>query len=167
MSTANFCLQPDDRERPFASGKLMLRIDKEGTWFYNNLPIINRAIYLFFNQHLTRDEQGSYIIRIGKETSPLFVEDTPFVVMRVDYIPSDNKESFMVRLNDETVEELDLQTLSIGKDNVPYCAVKQDRFPARFLRPAYYQLCEHIQAEGEDLFYIMLNGYKKYLCPPS
>jgi len=146
----------------------MLRIDKEGNWFYNDLPIINRNIYLFFNQHLTRDEHGAYIVCVGNETSRLFVEDTPFVVMSLDYMQAGSREAFFsMRLNDETIEELDLESLYIGKDNVPYCTVKQGRFPARFLRPAYYQLCEHIQPEGEDSFYIMLNSNKKYLYPPS
>ena len=29
-----------------------LVIDKEGTWLYNGQPIVNKAIYLFFNQNL-------------------------------------------------------------------------------------------------------------------
>lgn len=149
-------------------GQCLLRIDKEGNWFYNDLPIINKAIHLFFNQHLTRDESGAYIVRIGKETSRLFVEDTPFVVTSIDYIQTKAPEDFFnIRLNDETIEKLALDTLYIGKNNIPYCRVKEGLFPARFLRAAYYQLAQHVQQEGEDGFYIMLNGRKQYLYLPS
>jgi hypothetical protein len=149
-------------------GQCLLRIDKEGNWFYNKLPIINKAIYLFFNQHLTQDESGAYIIRIGNETSRLFVEDTPFVVTGVDYIQTKAPEDYFdIRLNDETIEKLDLQTLYIGKNNIPYCRVKGGTFPARFLRSAYYQLSQHVQQEGEEGFYIMLNGRKQHLYLPS
>jgi hypothetical protein len=59
-----------------------LVIDKEGTWLYNGQPIVNRAIYLFFNQNLEQAPDGAFQVRVGKEVSPVAVEDTPFVVTR-------------------------------------------------------------------------------------
>ena len=89
------------------------------------------------------------------------MEDTPFVV--TDVVLIEQRESFFnIQLNDETEEPLDLDSLSVGKDNVLYCAVKSGKFKARFLRPSYYRLTEHMLQEGEDRFYIPLNG-KKYL----
>ena len=35
-----------------------LVIDKEGTWLYNGQPIVNKAIYLFFNQNLEYSPAG-------------------------------------------------------------------------------------------------------------
>jgi len=139
-----------------------LVIDKEGTWLYNGQPIVNRAIYLFFNQNLEHRPDGGYQVRVGDEVSPVAVEDTPFVVTDVELV--EPAESFFkIQLNDETEEVLDLETLSVGKENVLYCAVKDGKFRARFLRPSYYRLTEHMQQEGNDRFYIPLNGKKFYI----
>jgi hypothetical protein len=142
-----------------------LVIDKEGTWLYNGQPIVNKAIYLFFNQNLEYSPAGGYQVRVGAEVSPVAVEDTPFVVTDVVLVsvPQQGEGFFKVQLNDETAEELNLGSLSVGKDNVLYCAVKNGRFKARFLRPSYYRLTEHMLQEGEDRFYIPLNGRKFYI----
>ena len=144
-----------------------LVIDKEGTWLYNGLPIVNKAIYLFFNQNLEYSQAGGYQVRVGAEASPVAVEDTPFVVMDVVLVsvPQQGEAFFKIFLNDETEEELNLESLSVGKDNVLYCAVKDGKFRARFLRPSYYRLTEHMLQEGEDRFYIPLNGRKFFLDP--
>ena len=44
-----------------------LVIDKEGTWLYNGQPIVNKAIYLFFNQNLEYSPAGGYQVRVGAE----------------------------------------------------------------------------------------------------
>ena len=147
-----------------------LVIDKEGTWLYNGLPIVNKAIYLFFNQNLEYNQAGDgYQLRVGAEVSPVAVEDTPFVVMDVVLVsvPQQGEAFFKIFLNDETEEELNLESLSVGKDNVLYCAVKSGKFKARFLRPSYYRLTEHMLQEGEDRFYIPLNGRKFFLDPST
>jgi hypothetical protein len=145
--------------------KFILKIDKEGNWFYNDLPIINKKIYLFFNQHIEKDSKAGYILRVENETCQLVVEDTPYVVAGIAFVDSDPEkgEYFRIRLNDETEEELDMESFFIGKDNVPYCRVKNGEFPARFLRAPYYCLAEHIHQETEDRFYILLNRKKFYI----
>ena len=142
-----------------------LMIDKEGTWLYNGQPIVNRAIYLFFNQNLEHSPAGGYQVRVGEEVSPVAVEDTPFVVTDVVLVSGpEQKESFFnIQLNDETEEPLDLESLSVGKDNVLYGRVRSGRFPARFSRPAYYQMAEWIQEDpvtGE--FFLEINDER---CP--
>jgi uncharacterized protein len=138
-----------------------LMIEKDGTWRYNGQPIVNRAIYLFFNQSLEQTPDGGYQVRVGEEVSPVAVEDTPFVVTQVEL--REDAGAFVITLNDETEEGLQLETLAVGKDNVLYCAVKGGKFQARFLRPSYYQLTEHLQQDAEDRFYIYLNGKKYYI----
>ncbi len=91
----------------------------------------------------------------------LEVEDTPFVVKGISMTQSDSEERcfFKICLNDETEEELDLNSFYIGKDNIPYCRVKKGGFPARFLRAPYYHLSRYIQNEN-DRFYISLKDKK-------
>jgi len=143
----------------------IIRIDKEGTWYYNELPIVNRTIYLFFNKHICKDDDGGYSLRIEGQTCRLLVEDTPYVVSGITFVSGEEaaKGYFRLRLNDDTEEPLALETLFIGQDNIPYCQVKQGVFPARFLRAPYYRLAEHIRQDRKGGFYFNLNGSRRYI----
>lgn len=140
-----------------------IRIGKDGTWFYNELPIVNRNISLFFLQHLESAPDGGYLLRIGDETCPVIVEDTPYIVVDVWKEASGGGEAFFIRLNDETCERLEMDTLKIREDNVAVCRVKEARFPARFSRPAYYRLAEYVVQHEDGRFSIPLNETHYYL----
>jgi len=150
---------------PVAGPECRIRIDRNGGWFYNDLPIVNRAIYLFFNQHLEPDGAGGYRLHVNGETCPVTVEDTPFLVtdVRRETDLESGHDALYIRLNDETTEQLDPSTLWIRPDNAPCCRVKQGRFPARFTRPAYYRLAEHVVEHEDGRFSIPLNGTHHFL----
>lgn len=150
---------------PAAVQDCRIRIAKDGTWFYNDLPIINRTIYLFFNQHLEQDGAGGYRLRVNGETCPVTVEDTPFLVTDVwrESDPESGRDALYIRLNDETAEKLDLGTLFIRPDNAPCCRVKNSRFPARFTRAAYYRMAEYVVEHEDGRFSIPLNGMHYFL----
>lgn len=140
-----------------------IRIDKDGTWYYNDLPIVNRNIVIFFLQHLEPLPDGGYLLRIGDETCPVIVDDTPYIVVDVWKETSGDREAFYIRLNDETCEHLSLETLKIREDNVPICKVKGARFPARFSRPAYYRLADYVIQHEDGRFSIPLNDNHYFL----
>ena len=141
-----------------------IRIDKEGTWYYQGLPIINRNIYLYLNQCLSRDPSGEYILAMGEEKCALEVEDTPFVIQEV-YQKSGtagNPAVLWVKLNDGTEEALQTGSLRVAADNVVYSAVKHNFCEARFTRAAYYQLAHYLQ-QDENGYHLFVDGVKIYL----
>jgi len=138
-----------------ASPYLRLVIDKEGHWFQNGAEIIHREVYLTFCQALEKTAEGGYRIRIGQEICRVEVEDTPFVVRRI--LDGECGRLFMV-LNDETVEAFRPDQFWIGDGNVPYAEVKERRFHARFLRPAYYELAKHITIDDDENAYFIVDG---------
>ncbi len=157
----SFQEQQADVQNPL-EGRPAIVIDKEGKWFYNGLPIINRQIELYFCQLLETGPDGGYQLRNEQEVCPVEVQDTPFVVASL--WPSDGPhEHFFIKLNDDTEEILNMKTLVINAENIPYCEVKQGRFKARFLRAPYYRLVESLQQEGDAKFFIELNGERHYL----
>jgi len=151
---------------PPIEGRPSIVVDKEGNWFYNGQPIINRKIILYFYQILEHASGGGYQLRTEREICPVAVQDAPFVVVAL-WRSDQPREEIVVKLNDDTSEPLDLKTLVIGADNVPYCSVKQRRFRARFLRAPYYCLAESVRQEGETTFFLELNGERQYLYPPD
>lgn len=134
-------------------------IDREGRWFHKGAEMIHRDIVRFFFAHMDLEESGRYVIRWGEECCFLEVEDTAFVVQKVEFQKRGSIEEIRIFLSDDTQEALRPETLFVGEANVLYCRVKEGRFPARFLRPAYYQIAEFVEEE-DGRFYLPLNGRK-------
>ena len=144
----------------------MIFVSKEGKWYHEGAEIIHRAIFLWMIQSLEKTEEGLFIVHLNNQKCYLEVEDTPLVVQQVDLIREGPGEQSHIRLtlNDESREILDPETLRISSENVIYCTVKNGRFPARFLRPAYYQIAENITEDETGGFVLLLNN-KKYPVP--
>ncbi len=141
----------------------LIFVSKEGKWYHQGAEIIHRPIFLWLIQSLEKTEDGLFIVNLNNEKCFLEVEDTPLVVRQVNLVREGPEEKDQIRLtlNDETQEILDPETVGINKESVLYCQVKNRRFPARFLRPAYYQLAETIVEEDNGEFVLLLDK-KKY-----
>lgn len=131
-----------------------IRFGRDGRWYSDDELISNARIADLFSKHVVRRPDGSYGIEIGWDKAPIEVEDTPYVVSRVDSGP----DGFVIQLNDESCEPLDASSLSMSPDNVLYCRVKGGTERARFLRPAYYQLAPHFH-EDDGRFYVRAAGH--------
>ena len=144
-------------------------IDREGDWHYGDSPMQRADIVSHLCQHLRREESsGLYIIQLGKQRCYLEVDDTPLVVTSV--LPqkkgeeADQKELFLSIKHLRTIQPLNPKTLWVGRENVLYCKVMENTIPARFLRPAYYQLAEFIHEDKEEQrFYLLLGGKRYYI----
>ncbi len=134
-------------------------IDKEGRWFHKGLEMIRRDIIQLFYRNMLKDSKGRYIVAMAGEQCYVDVEDTPFVVWRTVNAADRNGTRFTLVLSDDSKEDLDPETLEVGEKNVLYCKVRNGDFPARFSRPAYYQLAEYIEEENGD-FLLPVNGRK-------
>lgn len=139
----------------------LIFINKEGHWFHKGVEMIRRDFIRLFYQNMEMDSEDRYVINWGGKRCYVDVEDTAFVVRNVSYQDeTKGQESrFILYLSDDTQEVLVPDTLFVGKDNVLYCRVKNSVFPARFNRPAYYQLARYIEEENEA-YYLPLNGKK-------
>lgn len=148
-----------------ASPYVKLFIDREGRWFQNGAEIIHPGIYRLFCDALEKVPDGGYRVKIGRETCRVEVEDTPFVVKAIrDTVDG----GIRLLLNDGTLDDFDPSTFWISSDGIPYCEVKGRRFPARFLRPAYYALAQYV-VEDHGSYYLEVNGKRSIvrLQPPS
>jgi hypothetical protein len=144
-------------------------IDREGDWYYRGSPMQRADIVSHLCRYLRKEEsRGLYIIQMGKQRCYLEVEDTPLVVTSVLYqeakAEEDQAELFLSIKHLKTKQPLSPRTLWVGRDNVLYCRVMEERIPARFLRPAYYQLAHFIHEDKEDhRFYLLLKGKRHYI----
>lgn len=136
----------------------LIHIDKEGRWFHKGSEMIHRDFIRLFYENMGLTPEGVYVIHWNGKTCYVDVEDTAHVIRRIVHRPEKEGggECYMLYLSDDLKEELAPETLSVGKENVLYCRVKDSVFPARFTRAAYYQIAGFI-TERQGLFYLPLN----------
>ena len=142
-------------------------IDREGDWYYQGSRMHRADIVSHLCQHMRRDESsGLYIIQMGKQRCYLEVEDTPLVITGVSSagqgVRSSDEQMLLAIKYLEKAESLNPETLWVGEENVLYCKVMEEQFPARFLRPAYYQLAKSIHEDPERQRFYLLVGSKRY-----
>jgi hypothetical protein len=121
-----------------------IRFGRDGRWYADGQPIVNARIADLFSRHVQRAEDGSYRLRIADEQAAIEVEDTPYVIIAA----GDDADGTWIELNDRSRERLDPTSLAVAADDVLYCRVKGGTEAARFLRPAYYQIADHLDAAG-------------------
>jgi hypothetical protein len=149
----------EDLDLKEKNNRSAIRVDRDGVWYFEGREIIRKDILSLFYASLHLDE-GNYYVEINGERECLEVEDTVFLVQGAE-LTNDGEEAFLIRLNDGTQEILDLMTFRIAEGNIPYCLVKEGRFPARFLRLPFYQVAQHAQHdEDADEYFLLLNGRK-------
>jgi uncharacterized protein len=134
----------------------MIFVGKEGKWYHDGAEIIHRPIFLWMIQSLEKTEDGLFIVHLNNQKCYLEVEDTPLVVTQVSF-SAEGPEQVILTLNDDSQEALDPGTLRINRESILYCTVKKGGFPARFLRPAYYQIAEKISEDDRGGFSLLLN----------
>jgi hypothetical protein len=113
-----------------------LRVDRDGEWYDEGVQITHPGILANLRGNLRRDAAGYFIqtrVRI-----PVRVDDVPFVVVRVER----RGDELHAHLNDGTEEPLDPASVRLGDADVPYAAVKNGTFDARFSRAAAWQLLQ-------------------------
>jgi hypothetical protein len=137
-----------------------LRIDRDGAWFHDDAEVTHEGILANLRENLDIDEQGHHL-RIGPVRVPVEVEDTPFLIVRVER----EGDGLVVTRNDLGREPLAIETLTLDARGVPRCRVKEGRFTARLDRAATYQLLQHVEpGEGTRPAALVLGG-RRYPVP--
>ena len=121
-----------------------LRIGRDGEWFHDDEEVTHPGILENLRSALAADDTGHYV-SVGPVRVPVEVEDTPFVVLRVEA----EGEQLVLTLNDLSREPLAIDTLSFDAQGVPRCRVKAGRFGARLSRAATHQLLEHVEHDDQ------------------
>jgi hypothetical protein len=135
-----------------------LVVDVEGTWLDDGVEVTHPGVLANLRANLRRDAQGYFIqtrVRI-----PVRVADVPWVVTRVE----PHGDRLRAILNDGTEESVDPATLRLGPGEVPYCAVKEGRFEARFSRAAAHQLLGLVEPDAAGAPVLRL-GDRRWVLP--
>lgn len=140
-STVNRAETEDD------CGDFGIRIDRNGTWYYQGSPIGRKPIVKLFSTVLNRKADGSYWLTTPIENGRIEVEDVPYIAVELTHagegvsqildfrtnldaiVPLGPEHSLRVEIDDETGEPSPY--LDTGKD-----------LEARLARSVFYHLVD-------------------------
>ena len=117
------------------------RLDRDLRWWHDDELVEHPKIVEAFNQALSPDEHGRFVLRIGRDWCYVQVEECAYEVRSV--VATDG--ALLLTLSDRSEEPLEPATLFLGEDGVLRCRVKSGRALARFSRNAQAQLGERLE----------------------
>lgn len=125
-----------------------IRIDRDGRLFHEGEPVEHEKLARALASWVAVDEgTGRYILRNPLDWCFITVDDAPLAVLS---LRANDRGGFDVELSDGATEPLDLGTLRVDGESVPYCDVRGGSIPARFSRGAAFALLEHAEPLSPD-----------------
>jgi hypothetical protein len=121
-----------------------LSIDLEGRLCHRGEPITHARTLEVLWSSLERQPDGRYLVRIGRESGYVRVEDAPYGVRGVTF----EEERPLLHLTDGRVEPLDAATLTVDREGVLHCTVRGSH-RARFTRSAQVGLGLALEEDPE------------------
>lgn len=151
---------------PPVTGKLDMRIARDGTWYYEDGPITRQSMAQLFSGILRLDDDGTYYLVTPVERWAIEVEDAPFVAIAVD-VKGQGKEqvlSFTTNLDDSVEAGPDnpirVQIDPETEEPAPYILMRAN-LEALMHRNVFYELADIAVDEqvcGQSCLGVWSNG---------
>ncbi len=132
-----------------------MRIDRNGTWYYQGSPIGRLALVKLFSTVLRRDADGHHWLTTPVENGRIEVEDAPFIAVELIAEGGGPSQVIRFRTNVDDIVVLDSDhPLRITHDAGtgeprPYLHVRKG-LEARLARPVYYHLIDRGEPAADD-----------------
>jgi len=137
-----------------------LMLDREGRWYDQGVRVTSPRLAEVLLTHLSKDEEGRYLVMVGREKRYVEVEDAPYRALGIEVAGgAEGSERLFVRLNNGELEPFDPATFRIGGDGTPYCRVRDGLHKVRFTAESYRQLSAFITEEvGADRYFLHIGS---------
>jgi hypothetical protein len=133
---------------PFFASEEVIRLTKNGIWMSDDTVIDHQGTVRLFAKSIHLSSSGQYEIRVGRESHPIIVEDTPYFVTGLE----NGSGHDLIKLSDGSIEVLDFQTLQYQEQRLT-CLVKSGKFYAKFLRQPYYELLKCAEQDIDGYYF--------------
>ncbi len=136
-----------------------LSVDAEGRFLHRGEPITHARTLEVLWGSLSRAPDGRWLVRVGRESAYVAVEETPWAVRGL--VEREAGGAPWLLLSDGSRERLDPATLSLGGDGVLRCAVKGGQ-RARFSRAGQLALGMQVEEDpaGSGRYAVTLDGVR-------
>jgi hypothetical protein len=120
-----------------------IRLDGHGRWWHAGARIEHERLSALFSRSVDVTDGGTAVLKIWRFTYPIILDDTPYFVAHIQI--DEERAEVTARLNDDTVEALNLETLRLRDDDRLVVAVKGGRLDALFLREPHHSLLARLE----------------------
>ena len=137
-----------------------IRIDRHGTWFYQNSQINRIELVKLFAKALHRDDDGNYWLITTSEICHVTVEEAPFIITDLTVLNSGQNQTVQFKTNVGTIIDLDKEYLIKMENKKTFMKPKPfltlGNYPeAKLSRPVFYELvdlCKNIKINNRMKF---------------
>lgn len=149
-------MTPEDEALELLRSRSGLSIDDEGRFLHRGEPITHRRTLEALWRSLEPAPGGRWLVRLGRESGYVAVEETPWVVRGV---AEGGGEAPLLLLSDGSEERLDPASLREGDDGILRCTLRRGA-PARFSRAAQIALGLSLEEDppGSGRFALTIGG---------
>jgi hypothetical protein len=153
---------PDEDALELLRAQSGLSIDRDGRFLHRGEPITHARTLDVLWRSLERVPDGRYLVRVGRESAYVAIEDAPYAIRGV--LAEEAPPALL--LSDGTREPLDPATLAVGADGVLRCRVRGGH-RARFSRPAQIALGLLLEEDppGSGTLHLALGGRRWPVLP--
>lgn len=127
-----------------------ISIRRDGKWYFGEAEMLRRNILNILAANIQKTTDGSYCIQMGKDYSPLTVEDVPFYATGI--VEEENGQIKLVFYDLQEYLLVNKIRLYLKAD-VPYISFKWEA-DTRLSRGVYWKLSDYFVFEGEDIFIV-------------
>jgi hypothetical protein len=146
-------LPPVESWNPASSGRIDIRIARDGQWWHDGSLIARENIVRLFSTILRREADGSHVLVTPAERWTIEVEDAAFlaVELKSEGVGDARRLAFRLNSGDVVMAGADHPLQSRGDDDAPahYLHVRGG-LEARIGRAVYYELADLALEEGHD-----------------
>ncbi len=146
----------DDEALELLRSRSGLSIDEEGRFLHHGEPITHARTLAVLWRSLERAPDGRWLVRVGRESGYVAVEETPWVVRGIG---ERQGAPPVLLLSNGSEERLDPATLHVGLDGILRCTLSAGA-PARFGRAAQIALGMALEEDppGSGRFVLAVGG---------
>lgn len=161
QASAGRGLPPVEQWKPALSGDIDIRIDREGRWFHEGVPIARDALVKLFASILWY-EAGDHFLVTPVEKWRIQVDVAPLLVVSAQIEGTGTAQRIMLRTSTGDVFCLDRQhPLTVDHDPqgqpLPLVRVRH-QLDALINRNVFYQLADCAEQRGDQLWGIWSSG---------
>lgn len=152
---------PLEQWQPAFCGAIPIRIDRDGSWYFQGSPITRPELVRLFAAVMSCVD-GRYLLTTPVEQVQIEVEDAPFILVDAVYL-DDGRLQLTTNVQQQFIAGPDcpvlLQPEAGTGQLLPYLQMKRG-LRAKFSRSLYYRLAEQAQEQivAEERHYMLYSG---------
>lgn len=136
-------------ENDHLSPERVICIRKNGHWYFGEAEMFRRNILNMLAQGICKEEDGSYVIRLGEEESPIACEDAPFFAHGILVEDGKIKLVFYDLQEMYLVDEMKVHF----KGDIPYLTYKWEG-DTKLSKGVYWKLFDFMDIRGDDVYLV-------------